>query len=61
LALDLAEHRPEEPQEPPQAEEPNPKKEQGKLRCIPPIILGFYFNIYNYVVLDCAFKFIRFE
>jgi hypothetical protein len=35
--------------------------DQGKPRCIPPIILGFSFNIYNYVLLDCAFKFIGVE
>jgi hypothetical protein len=36
LALDPAEHRPEEPQEPTSVEEPNPEQEQeqGKPRCI---------------------------
>jgi hypothetical protein len=34
---------------------------QGKPRCIPPIILGFSFNLYNYVLLDYAFKFIGIE
>jgi hypothetical protein len=61
LALDPVEHGPEESQEPAQAVEPNTKQEQGKPRCIPPIILGFSFNIYNYVLLDCAFKFIGIE
>jgi hypothetical protein len=28
--------------------------EQGKSRCIPPIILGFPFNHYFYVKFDCA-------
>jgi hypothetical protein len=32
--------------------------DQGKPRCIPPIILGFSFNHYNCVLLECAFKFI---
>jgi hypothetical protein len=35
--------------------------EQGKLWCIPPIIIDFSFNLYNYVLLDCAFKFIGIE
>jgi hypothetical protein len=34
---------------------------QGKPRCIPPIILGFSFNFYNYVLLDYAFRFIGIE
>jgi hypothetical protein len=28
--------------------------DQGKSRCIPPIILGFSFNPYNCAMLDCA-------
>jgi hypothetical protein len=35
--------------------------DQGKPCCIPPIILNFSFNPYNYVLLDCAFKFIGIE
>jgi hypothetical protein len=35
--------------------------EQAKPWCIPPIILGFSFNLYNDVLLDCAFKFIGIE
>jgi hypothetical protein len=39
-----------------QVEDPanNLALDQGKLRCIPPILLGFSFNRYNYVILDCA-------
>jgi hypothetical protein len=35
--------------------------DQGKPWCIPPIVLGFYFNLYNYVLLDSTFKFIGIE
>jgi hypothetical protein len=35
--------------------------DQGKPRCIPPINLGFSFKLDNYVLLDCAFKFIGIE
>jgi hypothetical protein len=35
--------------------------DQDKPRCIPPIIIAFSFNLYNYVLLDCAFKFIGIE
>jgi hypothetical protein len=33
--------------------------DQDKTQCIPPIILGVSLNLYNYVLLDCAFKFIE--
>jgi hypothetical protein len=42
-------------------EDTNLDLDQGKPWCIPPIILGFSLNLYNYVFLDCAFKFIGIE
>jgi hypothetical protein len=35
-------------------EDTNIALDQAKPRCIPPIILGFYFNHYLYVMLDYA-------
>jgi hypothetical protein len=41
-------------------EDTNIALEQDKPWFISPIILGF-FSLYNYVLLDCAFKFIGIE
>jgi hypothetical protein len=45
----------EEPTKQAQAEDPtNLALDQGNPQCIPPIILGFSFNLYNDVMVDCA-------
>jgi ABC-type dipeptide/oligopeptide/nickel transport system permease subunit len=60
--LDHTEPKLEEPMVQAQTEDfANLVLNQGNPRCIPPIILAFSFNLYNYILLDCAFKFIGIE
>jgi hypothetical protein len=52
--IDHAEQGPEEPPEPAQVEDTNPKQEQGKPRCIKPPFLSFIYLYILIMILACA-------